>query len=122
MSPDKAWKKFERRLSIQMGTRRIPVTGERLGADARTSMFSFQFKRRRIIPTYLGAWLAGICKTAARDGTIGVLVVNRPGANDKDALVILRWRDWLDLHGPSNIIVNRIEGNTNGDTESTSGS
>ena len=30
---DKAWKAFERRLAHDVGTERIPVTGERDGAD-----------------------------------------------------------------------------------------
>jgi hypothetical protein len=97
---DRAWKAFERRLSKDMGTNRIPVTGERDGADAKTSMFQFQFKLRKVIPLWLFRWMDGIVASAAAHEKIGVLVLKRPRMEDTDALVIVRWRDWVDLHGP----------------------
>ena len=97
---DKTWKKFERRASRDMGVERIPVTGERHGADASTSMFCFQFKLRAMLPSWMWVWLAGIVTTATGDGKIGVLVLKTPSMEDGDSLVVLRWRDWVDLHGP----------------------
>jgi hypothetical protein len=94
-----SWKSFERRLARRMGTERIPVTGERDGADAKTSMFAFQFKLRKEIPMWLWDWMQGIRATAEKDGKIGILVLKRPRMRDKDALVVLRWNDWVDLHG-----------------------
>ena len=41
---DRAWKAFERRLARQLGTQRIPVTGERAGADFTDGMFAYQAK------------------------------------------------------------------------------
>lgn len=64
-------------------------------------MFCFQFKLRRVIPAFLFEWLGGIVATAARSNRIGVLVMKRPGMEDGDALVMLRYRDWVDLHGAS---------------------
>ena len=44
-----------------MGVERQPVTGERDGADnAPHPMFCFQFKLRRMIPSWLFVWLGGI--------------------------------------------------------------
>ena len=97
--PDKTWKAFERRMSKDVGTTRIPVTGERAGADAKNSMFCFQFKLRRALPIWLWEWLGGVQQVAKRDGKIGVLVVKLPRMRDEDAIVIIRWRDWVDVHG-----------------------
>ena len=84
-----------------MGVERQPVTGERDGADnAPHPLFCFQFKLRRVIPVWLFAWLGGIAETATRAGKVGVLVLKRPHVEDADAVVIVRWRDWVDLHGP----------------------
>lgn len=96
---DRAWKAAERRLARDVGTERIPVTGERHGADFAAGMFCYQLKVRRVIPSWLGLWMDGICGTAARTGRVGVLVLKRPGERDEDAVVCVRWRDWVDLHG-----------------------
>lgn len=96
---DRGWKAFERRMSRDMGTERIPVTGERHGSDASTPMFCFQFKCRRMLPTWLFTWLDGITSTARRADKIGVLVLKLPRMRDAEALVVLRWGDWVALHG-----------------------
>jgi hypothetical protein len=96
---DPGWKKFERRCSRDMGTERIPVTGERHGADGATAMFCFQYKLRNALPDWLFEWLGGIVGTAERQQKIGVLVLKTPGMEDRDAIVMLRWSDWVDLHG-----------------------
>jgi hypothetical protein len=94
-----SWKAVERRMCRDMGTERIPVTGERDGADGMTDLFAFQFKVRRVLPVWLWQWMGGICDTATRKGRVGVLVLKRPRQPDAEALVILRWGDWVDLHG-----------------------
>ena len=96
--PDKGWKAAERRYARSVGTERIPVTGERHGADYATKMFSYQLKIRKVIPAWLFDWLEGICGAAGRD-RIGVLVLNRPRRRTGDALVVVRHSDWVDLHG-----------------------
>jgi hypothetical protein len=97
---DCGWKAYERRCCRDMGVERQPVTGERDGADnAPHPMFCFQFKLRRMLPAWLFAWLGGIVATAERTGKIGVLVLKIPRMADADAMVVLRWRDWIDLHG-----------------------
>lgn len=96
---DRGWKQFERRIARDFGTQRIPVTGERHGADARTPMFSIQCKLRRSLPSWLFDWLDGITGTAAREERIGVLVLKAPRMRDEDAIVCLRLKDFRDLHG-----------------------
>lgn len=96
---DKSWKAYERRMARDAGCERIPVTGERHGADASNAMFCFQFKLRKALPRFLFDWLAGICATATKDEKIGILVLKRPRARDEESLVVMRWSDWVDLHG-----------------------
>jgi hypothetical protein len=96
-----SWKAFERRMARDMGTERIPVTGERWGADCATGMFCFQFKLRRSLPTWLWRWMDQIAGTSQAKDKIGVLVLKRPRQDDTDALVVVRWADWVALHGPT---------------------
>ena len=99
---DRGWKQFERRQCRDMGVGRQAVTGERDGADNQPHpLFAFQFKLRKALPQWAWTWLAGIVATAERTGKVGVLVVKRPRQRDTDALVILRWGDWVALHGES---------------------
>lgn len=97
--PDRGWKQFERRCCRDMGVERIPVTGERHGADGVTAMFAFQFKLRRSFPGWLWEWLAGIQGAAKASGRVGVLVLKKPRQRDAEALVVLSWGDWVALHG-----------------------
>lgn len=97
--PDKAWKATERRMARDVGTQRIPVTGERNGADFEDAIAVYQLKVRRAIPGWLWDWLGGIQGTGQRFGKAGVLVLKRPGERDADAVVVLSWKDWTDLHG-----------------------
>ena len=96
---ERGWKKRERRIARALGTERIPVTGERAGADREAGMFSYQIKSRNGQPGYLRDWLDGIKATAARVGKTGVVIWQEPRRPDRDALVVLRLGDWIDLHG-----------------------
>jgi hypothetical protein len=98
---DKAWKARERRMARALGTERIPVTGERAGADCRTEMFAYQIKSRQGQPGYLREWLDGIRASGKRNGQIGVVIWQEPRRPDRDALVVLTFADWCDLHGDS---------------------
>lgn len=96
---DKSWKAFERRIAARHGGQRIPVTGERHGADVLTPLFAIQTKLRKGFPTWLSDYLDGIRATAARHGKIGVLVLKAPRVRDANAMVLLSLKDWEDLHG-----------------------
>ena len=97
--PNKSWKAFERRVAKRVGGRRIPVAGERDGADVVAGPFVYQAKLRRGMPSYLREWLRGITAAGERSGTTGVVVWKAPGARDDDAVVVLRLKDWQDWHG-----------------------
>lgn len=95
--PDRAWKAFERRVATRLRGCRIPVTGERAGVDVDAGMFCYQVKLGRRMPAYLRQWLDGIA--TARATQIGAVVWKPLYARDEDAVVVLRLRDWQDLHG-----------------------
>ncbi len=81
--PNATWKAFERRLARLLGTERIPVTGERAGADFETPLFAFQAKKRATVPGYLAEWLDGI--RAARPDKVGIVIMQLPRRPDCDA-------------------------------------
>jgi hypothetical protein len=96
---DKGWKAAERRMAADVGVRRIPVTGERAGADFEDAIGCYQLKVRRALPGWLWDWLGGIQGNAKPKGKAGVLVLKLPRMADTEALVILSWSDWVALHG-----------------------
>src|SRR5262245_4947385 len=98
----RGWKHFERRIAADIGGRRRPVTGvDRGDGDVVTTMFEIQCKCRGRQPSYLLDWLRGIVATASARNKVGVVVWKEPGRKqlDDDALVVMRWRDFVDLHG-----------------------
>lgn len=98
----KAWKAFELRCAKRLGGRRRPVTGiDRGDGDAYNAMFEAQCKLRKGVPSYLREWLDGIVASAAARDRVGVVVWKEPGTGrpDDDALVVMRWKDFVELHG-----------------------
>ncbi len=80
--------------------KRIPVTGiDRDGADVVTELFHVQVELRKMIPAWLGCWLAGICGTAQDAGKVGILILRKPRQESSEALVVMRYGDFVDLMG-----------------------
>lgn len=96
---DKRWKRIERDMAKDVQTQRIPVTGERHGADFEDALACYQLKSRKAIPGWLWEWHQGICGTAKGKDKAGVVVLHRPGQRRAEALVVLSWRDWTDIVG-----------------------
>lgn len=87
-------------MARDLGVERIPVTGiDRHGADFEDAIACYQLKVRRAIPGWLWDWHAGICATGQRKDKAGVLVLRKPRQKDEDALVVLTWKAWRELHG-----------------------
>lgn len=94
------WKSYERRVAKDCGGKRVPVTGlDRNGEDVVTPMFGIQCKLRKSLPQWLFTWMDGICGVAQTNNRIGVLVLRTPRMKDADALVVLKYSDFVDLHG-----------------------
>lgn len=94
------WKAYELDVAKDHGGKRIPVTGiDRDGADVVSELFHFQVKLRKSIPSWLWLWLSGIVGTASDAGKVGVLVLRKPRQLKSEALVVLRYADWVALHG-----------------------
>jgi hypothetical protein len=94
------WKAYERRVAADLGGRRIPVTGiDRAGADVVTPMFHAQLKLRKALPVWLFDWLGGIVADAQPSGKVGILILRKPRQEDIDALVVMRYGDFVELHG-----------------------
>lgn len=96
---NRSWKAAESRFARDVGSERKPCDGSREGADFEDALCCYQLKVRRMLPAWLWEWLTGIRGTASRSERIGCLVLKRPRQEDRDALVILSWGDWIDLHG-----------------------
>lgn len=95
-----SWKACEARFAADVGTKRIPVTGlDRHGADFEDGIACYQLKVRKAIPLWLWDWLGGIVWNGATKQKAGVLVLKRPNQRDEDALVVLTWKAWTELHG-----------------------
>jgi hypothetical protein len=98
---DKGYKAAERRHARSIGTERIPSTGQKDAADYETPMFCFQEKRGYRLPSYLRGWLDGVVVAASArvPAKVGVVVWQQKYGRDEEALVILRWKDFVELHG-----------------------
>lgn len=97
---ERGWKQFERRIARDHGVERQPITGERDASDAMEhAMFCFQMKLRKAIPKCIREWSDSIHRAAQKVDKVGVLIVKEPGKHDDNALVIVRYRDWVALHG-----------------------
>lgn len=87
------------RFARDVGVERKPCDGSRDTADFEDAIACYQLKVRAVIPVWLWRWLAGIQGTAKGKDKAGVLVLKHPRQDDADAVVILSWKDWVDLHG-----------------------
>jgi len=94
------WKAWENYVGKTLGGRRIPVTGiDRADRDVEAGMFDYQLKLRKSLPAWAFEWMAGICGTANERGKVGVLILRTPRMKNADALVVVRFSDWVLLHG-----------------------
>lgn len=100
MTARNTWKAAERRVAVDLGGARIPVTGiDRDGADVVTPLFHVQVKLRKALPTWLWAWLTGIRTTAKPAGKVGILILKKPRQKDCDGLVVMAYGDFVDYFG-----------------------
>jgi hypothetical protein len=96
---DRTWKRREREVANTLGGRRIPVTGERCGADVLTPRLAIQVKYGRRRPAFLREWLSGIQGAALASGRTGVVVWSDHYEATSDAVAIVRLSDLASLMG-----------------------
>ena len=102
---DKRWKAVEREHAKDLGVERIPVGGRQRdlhGADYEDGLCLYQQKHGYKQPSYLAGWLNGIRGTAQKHQKIGIVVWRGKRQKKGDAIVMLKWNDWVALHGDSN--------------------
>lgn len=96
---NRSWKAAETRFARDVGNERKPCDGTRDGADFEDGLACYQLKVRKSIPGWLWGWLDGIQGHALGKGKAGVLVLKKPRQQDSEAVVVLSWQAWVDLHG-----------------------
>ncbi len=98
---NRSWKAAETRFARDVGKERKPCDGSRDGADFADGLCCYQLKVRKAIPSWLWTWLTGIKATGlmSTPKLIGVLVLKHPRQQDNEALVVLTWAGWKELHG-----------------------
>ena len=101
---DKTWKAAERKHAKALGLERIPVSGrqrDKHGADFEDGLVMYQMKHGYTQPGYMKGWLLGICATAFRHNKLGAVIWQKKFGRMKDSLVVMRFEDWVQLHGSS---------------------
>ena len=93
------WKARERATARVLGGKRIPVTGERAGADCETPILSVQHKHGRNRPGYLLDWLDGIRGNAQPKQKTGIVVWSVHRERQSDAIVLISLADFEALFG-----------------------
>lgn len=101
---DRTWKASERQHAKQLGLERIPVTGRQRdigGADYEDGLICYSHKHAYNQPGYILGWLRAICAYAARQdpSKLGAIVWHKKGGRRDDSLVVMRFSDWVQLHG-----------------------
>ena len=88
-----------------LGVERIPVSGrqkDKHGADFQDGLVMYQAKQGYDQPGYILGWLRGICTTAEKHNKLGAVVWKKKGKGMEDAVVVIRFEDWVQLHGKPN--------------------
>jgi hypothetical protein len=94
----KNWKTCERRIAELLGGRRVPVSGRTRGdaPDVAHERFSIEVKSRKTLPAWLLDALAQ-ARAATKDGRVPVAVLHQDGQQYRDALVVMRLADFVEL-------------------------
>jgi len=102
--PDRGWKAFERRVAAWFHQgQRIPVTGERDGADIDAAPFWVQCKLRKALS--LRAARSALIRLQAKvpEGDTALLVHKFPGERDTEAVVMMLASEFKGWHGRSEV-------------------
>ena len=94
----KDWKTCERRIAQLLGGQRVPVSGRARGyaPDVEHPDLAIECKSRRQLPAWLLDALAQ-ARAATKDGRVPVVVLHQDRQQYRDALVVMRLADFLEL-------------------------
>jgi hypothetical protein len=94
----KDWKTCERRIAQLLGGRRVPVSGRTRGdtPDVAHERLSIEVKSRKTLPAWLLDALAQ-ARAATKDGRVPVAVLHQDHKQYRDAVVVMRLGDFVEL-------------------------
>ena len=94
----KDWKACERRIAQLLGGQRVPVSGRTRGdaPDVAHERLSIEIKGRKTLPAWLLDALAQ-ARAATKDGRVPVAVLHQDGQQYRDAVVVMRLADFVEL-------------------------
>ncbi len=94
----KDWKACERKIAEILGGVRVPVSGRQRGAtpDVEHPALSIEVKSRKSLPGWLLEALEQ-AQAATEDGRLPVAVIHQDRKPYRDALVVVRLKDFADF-------------------------
>ncbi len=97
------WKQHERWWAMALGGRRVPVTGRSRGdtPDVEHPLYAIEVKAGKVLSPRLQLGVKQAVAAANGTGKTPLLCISHhaPGRRDVEHYVLLRLRDWQDLHG-----------------------
>lgn len=96
---DKLWKATERHIAKLLGGERIPVNSTSgVECDISTPLLSVEVKERKTLPESLKSWMKQ-AEVNCEPNKIATVVLHEKGKEHSKDLVIMRLKDFCDLHG-----------------------
>ncbi len=97
------WKEIERWWALQLGGRRVPVTGRQRGdaPDVEHPRYSIEVKAGKVLSERLGMGIRQAMAAAVGTQKTPLLCISHSNGQGKasDHYVMLRLNDWMDLMG-----------------------
>ena len=97
MSPEKLWKRAERRICELLGGTRRGPTG-RDDSDCYHEWLAVEVKAMEFVPRYIHKWMEQ-SEANAEEGKLPLVVWHKKGARYDDALVFVRLSDFIEWFG-----------------------
>lgn len=93
---DKNWKRFERRVAVKSGGRRVPVADRETDLDVAHPTFGIECKYRESLPKYLKEYYAQ-AKAGSKQGQVPVVAMGEK--NSSTVFALLNFDDLIKLSG-----------------------
>lgn len=95
------WKHHEREIAKRLNGVRVPVTGRQRGSapDIAHPTLAIEVKSRSNPPKFLMDAMDQ-AKASVRGNQTPIVVIHEKGQRHDNDFVVMRFKDWLDWHGP----------------------